>query len=91
MEKERRKMHEWLGKHIEEQGGEKRAQMIVDACEGDPGEGNEPIPLPDELRRELSWMARQYEDDQAAYTLAMRLYDVSCTAKKLLAKYWEGE
>jgi hypothetical protein len=34
---------------------------------------------------ELEWIADQYDDRQTPYVLAARLYDVSCTAKKLIA------
>lgn len=43
-------------------------------------------PILDEILRELEWMAEQYDDNENAYTLSARLYDVSCTARKLLAR-----
>lgn len=38
----------------------------------------------EELERELTWIAEQYDDAIPGHDLAMRLYDVRCTALRLL-------
>ena len=37
------------------------------------------------LRDELNWIESQYDDNEPPHVLAARLYDVCCTARRLLA------
>ena len=41
------------------------------------------------LERELQWMADQWDDSLPSYELTPRLYDVRCTAIKLLQSEME--
>lgn len=54
------------------------AQSAIAASEGC-------VLVPAEWLTEMAWMARQYDDQRTPSELAMRCYDMACTAQKLLA------